>query len=210
MSDIIPYDPANPKGHLKALQGRMAENDRLIDKVEINVFYSEAAGSDPKIMALIAYALQNNLPFGLRCQRSNVIFIPHKFKAYWRWSDGEHGPTFTYTCKDDLIKGVKMQYLTHKEFITTAELTALAKVIYYERALNVLGHFQRKAMSQSGLPTGQMEAGGTGILPGGDEWSEEVSEHPGAASESKLLPEPIRNAEELSGDGQAGSAGNGG
>lgn len=210
MSDIIPYDPADPKGHLRALQGRMAENDRLIDKVDINVFYSESAGSDQKIIAKIAYALENNLPFGLRCQRSNVIFIPHKFKAYWRWSDGEHGPTFTYTCKDDLIKGVKMQYLTHKEFITTAELTALAKVIYYERALNVLGHFQRKAMLESSDPARQVDTGGVRVLPGGDEWSEEVSEHPGTTGESIILPEPIRDAKNVSGDRQAGSAGDGG
>lgn len=167
MSDIQPYDPIDPKGHLRELQKRMDANDAFEAKIQVNVHYSEAAGSDPIVIEQIAKALSDKLPFGLKCQRSRVVFIPHKLKAYWIWSDDEHGPVFHYNDASDLINGVKLQYLTHKEFITTAELAALAKIILYSKAIDNVESWQRKILSQPGLPTGSMEVGPGGIQQGG-------------------------------------------
>lgn len=110
------------------------ENDNT--KVEINVHYSETAGSDPFIIGKIAEALDKKLPFGLKCQRSNIIFIPDKLKAYWLWNDGEQGPVFHYNDDADLVTGVKLQYMSHKDLVTTEELTALAKIILLQNALD--------------------------------------------------------------------------
>lgn len=141
------------------------EEQNYIDpaKIPINIHYTDAAGSDPATMEKIAKALADNLPFGLKCNRSRIIFIPHKLKAYWIWSDGESGPTFTYADKSDLINGVKMQYLSHKDFITTAELAALSKIILLENALENLESWRPKILPESAKPSGPLEPGAGGI-----------------------------------------------
>lgn len=150
----------SPYDRLKRL-----EKANYIDpaKIPVNVHYTEAAGSDPVTMEKIAKALSDNMPFGLKCNRSRVIFIPHKLKAYWIWSDGDSGPTFIYTDKADLISGVKMQYISHKEFITTGELAALAKIILLENALENLESWRPKVLPESGKPTGPLETGTGGV-----------------------------------------------
>lgn len=160
-------DISDPHGHLRELQKRMAANDAADAKIPINVHYTEAAGSDPVTMEKIAKALADNLPFGLKCLRSSIIFIPHKLKAYWVWGSGEGGPVFNYTDKNDLINGVKIQYLSHKEFVTTAELAALAKIILYENAIENLESWRGKILPESGEPSGSMVSGTGRILPGG-------------------------------------------
>lgn len=201
MSDRQKYDPIDPKGHLRRLRERMEANDKANANIQVNVFLSESAGSDPLVIAKISHALEKNLPFGLRCQRSSVIFIPHKFKAYWVWSDDTHGPVFTYTCKDDLVRGVKMQYLSHKEFITTAECAAKAKIIFYERALETLEQARRLPLPEPAEPTGSLEIGDGGISAGGID-SGTVLQHPGRESAPIVLPESIRDAEDIPGDGK--------
>jgi len=196
VSDIQKYDPTDPKGHLRLINERMDANNPLNGDITVNFFYSEMAGSDPDVMAKIADCLEKNLPFGLKCQRSRVIFIPHVYKAYWIWSDGDGGPVFTYKDKRDLISGVKMQYLSHKEFIGTAELVILAKIIFYEHALDNLEFFRNRLLSQPSLPPGPVEPGAVRILPcgtDGDKIPEPASGHTGP----QLLPESIRDAKDV-------------
>lgn len=119
------------------------------------------------VMAKIEAALKGNLPFGLKCQRSRVVFIPNKYKAYWIWSDDEHGPVFEYKDKMDLIAGVKMQYLSHKEFIPTTELAAMAKIILFTKAIENVESWKYKILSQSSQPSGSVVTGEGRILPGG-------------------------------------------
>lgn len=116
----------------------MDENDAADSKIRINVFYDTDAGSDPVTIAAIAETFDKNLPFGLKCQRSRVIFIPSILKAYWFWSDETNGPVFTYSDRQDMVNGMKMQYLSHKELITTEQVIAMAKIILYEDALRNL------------------------------------------------------------------------
>lgn len=150
----------SPYDRLKRL-----ERENYIDpaKVPVNVHYSTAAGSDPATIQKIGDALSKNMPFGLKCERSRIVFIPHKLKAYWIWSDDEHGPVFQYTDRHDLINGIKVQYLSHKEFIPTAELAALAKIILYSKALENVEDWERKILSQPGLPAGPLATGDGGI-----------------------------------------------
>jgi len=210
VSDLQKYDPSDPKGHLKALNDRMDANDRADQNIRVNVFYSEAAGSDPEVMAKIGEALQKNLPFGLKCQRSRIVFIPHKLKAYWLWSDNEHGPIFQYKDREDLISGVKMQYLSHKEFMSTRELELMAKIIFYERAIENMGRLQQHILSYAGQQAGPVEPGTGGIQVCGHGECDQLPEPSGGHAGPQLLPEPIRDAKAIPGDGREDAAGVGG
>lgn len=165
MSDIQKYDPSDPNGYWERIKRQMDQDDAADQKIRINIHYSEAAGSDPEIIMKIAEALASKLPFGLKCRRSRVVFIPTVLKAYWLWSDGEHGPVFQYRDMADLIGGVKMQYLTHKEFITTAELAAVAKIILYQNALDNVESWERKILPQPDEPSGSVVASNGRIRP---------------------------------------------
>jgi len=158
-------DANDPKGHLRALHKRVeaSSTENMMKGSIWNFHYSEKAGSDPVVMAKIEEAWKKNLPFGLKCQRSRIVFIPHQLKAHWLWSDDSRGPTFQYKDRADMLTGIQFQYLGHKEFITTAELAALAKIILYTKALENVQSWERKVLPQPGQPPRPVEPSESGI-----------------------------------------------
>ena len=57
-------------------------DDRSFFVMNIRVFLSEVPGSTEAVIEAIEQCLKDKQPFGLKCQRSSVVFIPHLFKAY--------------------------------------------------------------------------------------------------------------------------------
>lgn len=158
-------DANDPKGHLRALHKRVEASspENMLKGSIWNFNYTEMAGSDPIIMGKIDEAWKKNLPFGLKCQRSRIVFIPHKLKAHWIWSDDSRGPTFEYKSREEMLTSIRFQYLGHKEFIPTAELAALAKIILYTKAIENVESWERKILSQPGQPTRPLEPGEGGV-----------------------------------------------
>lgn len=146
-------------------------------KAKIRVHLSAVAGSDEKVIERIEQFLKDNSPFGLKCQRSTVIFIPHQFKAYWIWSDGETGPEFNYGNTTDFITGLKMQYLSHKELVTPDELLGVAQLLKHAKERKRLselheqnrrlGLLRSQILPESGQQTGPLENGRDGISESG-------------------------------------------
>lgn len=157
--------PKKYESPLQRLQRQREEQstENMLKGAVYNMHLTEAEGSDPVIIGKIAEAMEKNLPFGLKCQRSSVIFIPGKLKAYWVWGDGEAGPVFNYDTRLDFDNSVKFQYLGHKEFITTSELAAMAKIIFYQHALDNLESWRPKVLPESGKQTGPLETGTGGV-----------------------------------------------
>jgi hypothetical protein len=127
--------------------------------MNIRVFLSEVAGSDEKVIEAIERCWKDRQPFGLKCQRSSVVFIPHLYKAYWLWSDGSCGPVFESTNWKDFMNCVKMQYLSHKTLITTDELVGIAKLIKHEQEQKRLDLLPGNLLPEPGQPTGPLETG---------------------------------------------------
>lgn len=142
MNSELPKKTETPMQQLCRRQEEQSAENMLKGAV-YNLFLSEDAGSDPKVIAKIQEAIEKRLPFGLKCQRSSVVFIPHKLKAYWIWGDGDHGPVFNYENHQDFLNSVKFQYLGHKEWISTKELVALSKVIILEGAIETVNEWEQ-------------------------------------------------------------------
>jgi hypothetical protein len=126
MSDIEKYDLWGPKGHLKALSERIAANDANDKDIQINVHFSQSAGSDPLVIALIERSLENQLPFGLKCESSMIVYIPARLVAYWA---GKMEAAFSFETFGRLVDSVKMQYLSHKEFVGMEKLLSLVALL---------------------------------------------------------------------------------
>ncbi len=154
--------PETPYQRLKRQQEEQSPENMLKGSIW-DFHYTEQAGSDPVVMQMITEAWEKSLPFGLKCQRSRIVFIPHKLKAHWIWSDDSRGPSFHYKDRQDMLTGIRFQYIGHKEFITTAELAALAKIILYTKALENVESWERKILSQPGQPPRPLEPGEGGI-----------------------------------------------
>lgn len=136
---------------MRQSEEQSAEN--LLAHAKINIHFTKEGGSNMVVIRKIIEALAYKLPFGLKCQRSQVIFIPTKLKAYWMWGDGTSGPVFTYKSDEDLINGVGMQYMVHKDFMPTAEVEAMAKIILYEQAIDNLASWRQNNVPEPGKPS---------------------------------------------------------
>ena len=97
--------------------------------MNIRVHLSAVAGSSEKDIEYIERCIAKNKPFGLKCQRSMVVFIPQTFKAFWLWNDGSPGPVFQSLGIKEFVDTVKIQYLSHKEVATTPELLELSRLM---------------------------------------------------------------------------------
>jgi len=107
--------------------------------MNIRVHLSSVAGSDEKTIEAIEQAIKDRQPFGLKCQRSTIVFITHQYKVYWIWSDGEPGPVVVLDNLKGFIDHVRIQYLSHKDLVSTDELLGIAKLLQYEQQQKRLG-----------------------------------------------------------------------
>lgn len=157
----VTFDPQKYESPLERFQAmqKQGTTEEMMKGSTWEFHFSNTHGSDAETLAKIETAWKANLPFGLKCERSSVVFIPHKLKAYWIWSDDTHGPIFLYKDKADMLISIKFQYLGHKEFITTKELAILSKIFLYTKAINNVESWQRKILPESGKPSGSLEAG---------------------------------------------------
>lgn len=164
--------------------------------MNIRVFLSDVAGSSEQDIELIEGYLQSQQPFGLACSRSMVIFLPAKEKGFWLWSDHSPGPTFQAGGWAEFVGMVKMQYLSHKRVLSTDEILAVTSILDYERKQQRLAEIRKGVLPQPGQPSGPVEIGAGGIQQGGVEGNS-VPEPSGSPTDTKLLPEPICDAEDI-------------
>jgi len=136
--------------------------------MNIRVILSDVAGSSETTIEQIERYVVKKQPFGLKCSRSTIVFIPHTFTAYWMWSDGEPGPIFKTNSLSEFLDCIKMQYLSHKDLISTDELLGIAEILKHEKQQQRLGLLSRKVLPEPGQPTGQMGAGPGRIITGED------------------------------------------
>lgn len=194
MSDEIKkYDPWDPKGHLSALHKRMEENDRLDEDINIEVFFAENSVDPGDVMA-IAVAMKKGDPFGLKCDRSYVIFVPEKRKGYWLWSDLSPGPVFEAKNDRQFAKMVKLQFITHRTFVDEQRLVLMCQLLNYGRQLKELGSIPSQDVSQPSVEAGPVAASDGGIQQGRIEGGDAVPEPASGEPASVILCEPIRDA----------------
>jgi len=134
--------------------------------VNIRVILSDVAGSTEATIEEIERCVVKKQPFGLKCQRSSIVFIPHTFKAYWVWSGGEPGPIFETKSLQEFVDCIKMQYLSHKELINTDELLGIAKILKYEQQQKRVGLFLGKVLPEPGYSAGPLDPGPSGVDAG--------------------------------------------
>jgi hypothetical protein len=103
--------------------------------VTINVHYSASHGSDAAVMEEISDHLANGVPFALQSGKSSlVVFIPSKLTAYWFGSSEPN--QFIYANQQAFIDGVKLQYLTHKEFLNSEALLEISNFIMWPKLIS--------------------------------------------------------------------------
>lgn len=136
--------------------------------MNIRVILSSVAGSDEKTIEAIERAIKDRQPFGLKCQRSTVVFIPHEYRVYWLWSNGEPGPVLVKNSLKEFIDQIKIHYLSHKELISTDELLGIAQILKHEQQQKRMGLLRSQVLSEPGQPAGQMGPGAGRIITGGD------------------------------------------
>lgn len=136
--------------------------------MNIRVILSSVAGSDEKTIEAIDQAIKDRQPFGLKCQRSTVVFIPHEYKVYWLWSDGEAGPMLVKNNLKEFIDQIKIHYLAHTQLISTDELLGIAQILKHEQQQKRMGLLQSQVLPEPGQPAGQMGTGGGRIITGED------------------------------------------
>jgi hypothetical protein len=115
------------------LQRRLGENETAEGKIPVKVFLSQKAGSDPLVIAQIERCLEEQLPFGLKCDKSMIVYIPAKLGCYWIGHSAKSQQAIVFETFSRLVDSVKMQYLSHKEFISTQQLTKVALLMKYNR-----------------------------------------------------------------------------
>lgn len=200
------YDPWDPKGHLAALNKRM---DAADEEIDIDIHF--ALGSvDFQNVVKIAEAMKAGQPFGLQSQRSYVIFIPAKRIGYWLWSDLTTGPTFAAKNDRQFAKVVKMQFLTHREFMSQEKLLLITEVLYYGRKIKELESIPRGDVSESGDEAGPLEPGAGRVLPGGPDGSKALHESSGRSALQIILPESVCDVKGVPCDGEGDAPGAGG
>lgn len=128
--------------------------------MNIRVHLSAVVGSDEKVIEIIEKCVKYNNPFGLKCQRSSVVFIPKQFTAYWIWSDGEKGPVFRTNNLAEFVDCIKMQYVSHRQLIGTDELLGIAKLLQYEQQQKRLDLLRNDIRPEPGQPSGPLGIGG--------------------------------------------------
>lgn len=100
-------------------------DDNFLD-VKISCHYSEAAGSDAKTIRRIQAAITRLAAFGLKCSSSMVVYLPNELKCYWMNKEGKVTNSFDFPDMRRLMESTAMQYLSHKEFVSTKKLAELA------------------------------------------------------------------------------------
>jgi len=175
--------------------------------MNIRTFFSSIAGSSEKDIEYIERAIVKNLPFGLGCFRSKVLFVPQTFTGYWLWNDLSPGPVFQAKGLTEFLDTVKMQYLTHKDLITTEELLEITKALTNDRTKQRLDDLQRPVLSQPAIPARSVAAGRVRVIPGKSDGRKALPESTSSAAEPIVLPESIRDAKDLPCDGSEDPAG---
>jgi hypothetical protein len=136
--------------------------------MNIRVILSDVAGSSEATIEQIERCVVKKQPFGLKCFRSAIVFIPHTFKAYWVWSDGSPGPIFETKSLSEFVDCIKMQYLSHKELINTDELLGIAEILKHEQQQKRLGFLPRQILPEPGQSAGPVDPGPGRIITGED------------------------------------------
>lgn len=108
-------------------------NDKAGEILTIRFLFSKAAGSDESVIELIQECITERITFGLKCDRSAIVYDPSKLRAYWVSSHIED--YFTYPDMTRFIQGVSMQYLSHKTLIVGDDLLKLLPQKFQSRAL---------------------------------------------------------------------------
>ena len=111
---------------VKYVDGLIPLEDQKTDIVDIKVHFSSLAGSDQQVIKRIGYAINHKQPFGLKCQASMIVYIPHELRCYWI---GKSEASFEFKSFEALAQSAAMQYLTHKEFVSTSKLLKIAKYL---------------------------------------------------------------------------------
>lgn len=135
--------------------------------MNIRVFLSKVAGSKEEDIEYIERCVTKNQPFGLGCHRSKILFIPATFKAYWLWSDNSAGPVFTSKGLSEFVDTVKMQYLTHKELITTDGVLAITCLLDYDRTKRQVAAIRHANVPEPREQARPLETGDGRIQTGG-------------------------------------------
>lgn len=94
------------------------------DEVAIKVHLNSISGSDQKVIKRIGAAIDHKQPFGLKCKTSMIVYIPHELRCYWV---GVMKTAFDFKDIKALTQSAAMQYLSHKEFVSTIKLLDIAK-----------------------------------------------------------------------------------
>ncbi len=107
--------------------------------VTVNVFYSASAGSDAGVIEEIGERLMEGTPIALRNAKSICVFIP---ATLTRHEFGKNVSSFKYENGKQFFEGVKLQYLTHKELLSTELLLQISEALLCQ---------QRESISKSML-----------------------------------------------------------
>lgn len=175
--------------------------------MNIRVFLCDVAGSSEKDIEEIERYLLGKQPFGLACSRSIIIFMPDKEKAYWLWSDHSPGPVFQSTGWSEFCNMVKMQYLSHKKVLSPDDILAVTSILDYERKQKQLAALRSSALPKPADKAGQMETGADRIIACRTNERSALPQSACRPADAVLLPEPIRNAEDIPGDEGENAAG---
>lgn len=167
--------------------------------MNIRVFLSEVAGSNEADIEEMEKYLTSKQPFGLACKRSMIIFMPDKEKAYWLWPDHSAGPTFQAKGWQDFLDTVKMQYLSHKKVLSTDEILAVTSILKYERQRKQLAAVRKGLLLKPGDQAGPVGTGDKGVQPG-ESTGAKILQLTGGPTHAIILPESIRDAEDVSFD----------
>lgn len=119
------FDRYMEKGHDSPLK-RFLRGEDNSGRIDISVHYSTAAGSDPEVMEEIRKRLSEHVPFALKSENSLVVFVPSALSAY-RY--GAQKSFFRYPNEKAFVDGIKLQYLTHKELLSTELLLEISTTI---------------------------------------------------------------------------------
>lgn len=88
-------------------------------QVTIETYYSKLP---EETMQAVMKALAEREYFGLKGRKSVVVFCIGNLRSYWINQKGKITANYQYTTEQAFIDGVKMQLITHREFISRLQL----------------------------------------------------------------------------------------